>query len=282
MSTSQYSGEIRAHVHALLAEHGYRMSAGDHVRVLDAMAKVCSVAEKRHMFDDKSALVVAREILGEPGLPQGKRSRVRQWEPSAEEAAASDWLDGKEKAILEVLVARLRGIMLPPSTEMIEEMAGPYIAQLLEGRKSVIEWEQTPWDCSSHGRRTKERYVLSDYETLADFLDEPTGETEPTFMSGMGFRARKYEDDFWTDAFEPLTEAGRRMLVEHFADLVTKAGFSPEGAPSAEDIWDMLVHSYWDVLCDSCLDLDFREAIRAMPIVDLIARIRPIVDIPGV
>lgn len=50
------------------------------------------------------------------------------------------------------------------------------------------------WDCSWHSRNTHRAYRLEDYQTLGDFLAEPTAETRATFVSGAGLDVVSLED----------------------------------------------------------------------------------------
>ena len=61
---------------------------------------------------------------------------------------------------------------------------------------SAAEFEviDSGYDVSSFGRKTGDAIDTSIFSTIEDFLDYPTGESVPTFMSGSGMAAQTYSD----------------------------------------------------------------------------------------
>lgn len=61
---------------------------------------------------------------------------------------------------------------------------------------SAAEFEviDSGYDVSSFGRKTGNAIDISVFSTIEEFLDYPTGESVPTFMSGSGMAAQTYSE----------------------------------------------------------------------------------------
>lgn len=63
-----------------------------------------------------------------------------------------------------------------------------------ENSGAEFEVIDSGYDVSSFGRKTGDAIDVSAFSTIEDFLDYPTGESVPTFMSGAGMAAQTYSD----------------------------------------------------------------------------------------
>jgi hypothetical protein len=72
-----------------------------------------------------------------------------------------------------------------------------WLVRVLESRTRGTEVVvDTGFDLSTEGVRTDIPLDASDFVTLGDLLECPTGDTEATYIPGSGLRARTFEDDF--------------------------------------------------------------------------------------
>lgn len=122
-----------------------------------------------------------------------------------------------------------RGAWLPPAHEHafralahdfygpggeVERFAGELLAAwLLSRRRYREEVVDSGYDVSIHARATDQGHRLSDYATVQDFLNEPSGETVATFISGSGLTAQRLEEVF-ADALAEAEAAFVRARVQ--------------------------------------------------------------------
>jgi hypothetical protein len=123
--------------------------------------------------------------------------------------------------------------------------------------KSKIEYIDCGYDSSSHSRRTNKKYKLEDFETINDFLNEPTGNTLATYISGHGFSAETWEDR--------CTEISHETLLEWLKEKDFYA--------SLLDSDEMIDDKFWETLIkiDAC-DLAWLEKFRKLPFKSLSVR----------
>lgn len=69
-------------------------------------------------------------------------------------------------------------------------------------RKHKKRIEDSGYDVSIFPVATNERFIPSDYKTVDDFLQEPSGETEATFESHHGLTTRTFQDDLYDEINE--------------------------------------------------------------------------------
>lgn len=127
---------------------------------------------------------------------------------------------------------------LPPVAEILlglrPELAVWFAYQILEGRKFEVDYSwDPPWDCSGH-LKTSGNLSLADYNQLFDFLDEYSGNSRPSFVSGCGMFHDSYRDD--------LTE----VVSEHLWSLVRAQ--TPTDLTNEEQ--DALTEDYADLICE--------------------------------
>lgn len=81
-----------------------------------------------------------------------------------------------------------------PNGEIMQYILTEIVRYALFENKAVIDFVDSGYDFSSYGRKTDQKFVLSDYRIIREFLEEPTGNTIATHESGMGFRAETIEE----------------------------------------------------------------------------------------
>ena len=106
--------------------------------------------------------------------------------------------------------------------------------------RSEVEVVDCGYDVSSYGRRRKAPFRIADFDTVADFLQEPTGQTQATYESGSGMRAEDYEEVFLQDAHEQI------------CDWVVRHGYM-------EGLSEMERDQAWDALGDALVEADAWE-----------------------
>lgn len=92
------------------------------------------------------------------------------------------------------VVLRIKNELMSDGGEL-EQACYRWIQQVCrEYSAANIKVVDCGYDVSSFGRRTGEPIDASAYQTVEDFLEYPTGESVPTFMSGCGMAAQTYSD----------------------------------------------------------------------------------------
>jgi hypothetical protein len=79
---------------------------------------------------------------------------------------------------------------------IIKELNLKLIEILRDRNRYEIEIVDVGYDVSEHVHSTGESFNIENYENVKDFLEEPTGNTIPTYVSGTGLMAETYEDYF--------------------------------------------------------------------------------------
>lgn len=90
------------------------------------------------------------------------------------------------------------------------------------GQKYEYVHRDTGYDYSIYSEPSNERYRPEDYQLLADFLAEPSGDTRPTFDSGAGMHALSWEDalqERWDDLTGGILFQGRPEAWEDCLEL---------------------------------------------------------------
>lgn len=124
----------------------------------------------------------------------------------------------------------------------IAHQLGLWIADhALNGTCSVIDYIDSGYDYSSYGRRTNEPYKVEDFETVEEFLEEPSGNTNATFISGSGFAAEELSEEFEREVLDALTTWVSQQHRKKYGLEV--ADFDLPG-------WQ----EFWDLVCDERLD----------------------------
>ena len=79
---------------------------------------------------------------------------------------------------------------------IIKELNLKLIEILRDRNRYEIEIVDVVYDVSEHVHSTGESFNIENYENVKDFLEEPTGNTIPTYVSGAGLMAETYEHYF--------------------------------------------------------------------------------------
>lgn len=86
---------------------------------------------------------------------------------------------------------------------------------LLYGRKVQVDRLDLGYDCSDYPTHTHQPYREEDYETVGDFLQEATGQTIATYLSGYGFHAETLEEWVTSEIDSELFELLKTMALEY-------------------------------------------------------------------
>lgn len=81
--------------------------------------------------------------------------------------------------------------------ELFKDVATEFAYQILhEPKYYVTHRYDPPWDCSGETCRDERGYDIGNYETLGDYLEEYSGNSEASFVSGCGLFHETRRDDF--------------------------------------------------------------------------------------
>lgn len=81
-------------------------------------------------------------------------------------------------------------------SNIIKELNSKLLEIIKNNSKYEVEIVDVGYDVSEHARPTGKRLDIHDYLTIKEFLEELTGNTIATYVSGAGLRAETYEDYF--------------------------------------------------------------------------------------
>lgn len=98
---------------------------------------------------------------------------------------------------------------------------------LLYGKRVKVEQIETGYDCSDWPSQSSEGFCPENYATLAELMQEATGERRPTWVSGYGMAAQTWE--------EALQERWEVTLTEIFYGERPEAWEEEEGYAGFED-----------------------------------------------
>ncbi len=119
--------------------------------------------------------------------------------------------------------------------------------------KSTIEFVDSGYDLSSYGNRTREKYTLSDYETIGDFLNEPTGYTQATYISGSGLAAETWEERI------------NGLFIDALTEWLKESGLY-ESILEPEEGLEMIDDSFWDIyITERVSEYDWSERFYKIP-----------------
>ncbi len=134
------------------------------------------------------------------------------------------------KDIVEQLCVDLKKALEIPNGLIIEQVLVEIARYALFENKAEVEVVDSGYDVSSHGRITDQKFVLSDYETVVDFLDEPNGNTEATFTSGMGFRAETI--------YNQIRDVASDLISAFAKDWLREKNIKFESGNEKDEFWD--------------------------------------------
>ncbi|HEY9844470.1 MAG: hypothetical protein ACAI44_02635 [Candidatus Sericytochromatia bacterium] len=143
----------------------------------------------------------------------------------------ADGLEAFFRQHLEALATR--------QAELLEELMLSLTHTLLFGRKYRVESQDWDGDCSDHPVSSGQPFRPADYPTVGDFLEEASGQTRATFVSGYGLSADTLADEAQEEletAFFYLLQA---LAVEHLAIDPEDAWELPSPADDLVAQWQM-------------------------------------------
>lgn len=163
------------------------------------------------------------------------------------------------KARLSEIAERVRRDCSCLEGPLVRPLCVQIVRILSEETKRAAVVEERPWDTSSYGKLTEERFALDDYATVGEFLDNAlTGDTIATYGPGGGFAAETYG--------ERLTSWVPEVFVDFFRteypDLVSEDGY----------IEDVVID---DLSCLGIFDSIAIGAVRDLSLKEFYARFLP-------
>lgn len=269
MSTTaakRYSTELRVSVSKFMNSRGIQHAKGAHIAVLDALPR--ELTRGNHLdIEEDQLLALCREHA------------FRRKGPSvSDELDRLDaWFSEKEDVIVTAIIGLLRKQFYPIKDHLLDALVGPYLDRARSSRRYSVRVERLPWDISSYPEQTDQRHPWASYETLGDFLDEPTGNTQATFCSGSGFAAETYADEMFCDVMSVIHGEAKRITQEDLRKALS-TDFSPdelEGMPSIGEILDYLPDDLSDAYCDQLENFTIEEDVKNLPFREVLQRIRP-------
>lgn len=117
---------------------------------------------------------------------------------------------------------------------------------ILYGTRYEEKFIELPWDCSGHPSAIG-RFNLDDFGKLSEFLEEPTGNTEATYISGYGLACTTYEKDLY-------------QLVQEVVYDIKKVDMPPDTDPIDwyEEVFEE-VDDFLNSIMDICYEWSCKE-----------------------
>lgn len=163
------------------------------------------------------------------------------------------------------------------------DVIGPLLEKVMgiavEEYMSIVQRDITPWDYSTYGRKTNQLYDLSKYQTIGDFLGEPSGNTVATYTSGSGLVAESWRyqvlDDVASIVMDKLASIAREGITNATKDIsefLEKLG-------SLDLIDEFVVENVYDSLVlKGISESDLVERIEGLPFRETLLKFRPDVE----
>ena len=135
----------------------------------------------------------------------------------------------------EKIIYQIKSVLMSSGGELETACIRWIQAKIRTEKAACIEVIDIGYDCSTFGKATNDKIDTAAFETIQDFLDYPTGQSTPTFVSGAGMSAQTYD--------EPFTE----FIREYIWDWLTRQGYDP----IIRDKDGFVDDDFADFLCDS-------------------------------
>ncbi len=129
---------------------------------------------------------------------------------------------------------------------IVKELNIKLVEILKKETKYDIEIVDVGYDVSEHPRPTGKRFDIHDYSAVKDFLEEATGNTVATYVSGAGLRAETYEDYFQDLIMRKKYDIAEKIFIE-------KTGIDTSNMSEEERA---LFDDFNDVFCDSSIEIE--------------------------
>jgi hypothetical protein len=88
------------------------------------------------------------------------------------------------------------------------------------------------YDRSTFGQWTDRSFDIADFESVDDFLEQPTGDTRATYLSGSGFAAETIRDALFDEIGRALSETISHKLASY--------GYADDASESREKLWEQI------------------------------------------
>lgn len=126
-----------------------------------------------------------------------------------------------------------------------------------------IEVVDSGYDYSTFGRSSYEKVNKSQFETIRDFLDYPTGNSRPTFCSGSGMVAETWEDYISEEWSEIITNYYN--AIPKYRDIINSSIWIDfQGNILTEK--DEICEDLHNELCDYLIDIELMSAWEDSPL----------------
>jgi hypothetical protein len=126
-----------------------------------------------------------------------------------------------------------------------------------------IEIVDVGYDKSCFGVKTTSPVSKNIYSTINDFLDYPTGDSTPTFCSGSGMSAERWEDRVIDDWREIVVR--QYNSIPEYQDILSVCSWTDWQGHLITDK-EEIIEDLDQALCDYIIDAELLESWRNDPI----------------
>jgi hypothetical protein len=165
--------------------------------------------------------------------------------------------------IEEILVINLKEKIAKNMEKFIDHISAWAAYEFLTGTKYRLTHRFDPyWDHSGQLIEDNSGYKLSDYLTLSDFLDEYSGNSTATYMSGVGLAyerlEREFQDEIEVCIHEELNDVVEELFENNeqsLKDLTVEWNL----AFNIDNVEDITQEIYFnDIIGDDLIDISYR------------------------
>lgn len=119
-----------------------------------------------------------------------------------------------EESELQAWFLHMQDAIALSQTKFLQSALMELAHKFLYGRKVSVALDDWGYDCSERPMQTNHPYRAEDYDTVADFLHEATGQTVATFVSGAGLAAETFEEQVYEELNSQFFELLKTMATE--------------------------------------------------------------------
>jgi hypothetical protein len=186
------------------------------------------------------------------------------------------WVIEHSDVISDVVISRIERRSFPPSRGFLKKVLGPLIERARKAGRFDVRVEKSPWDTSSYPEPTGEACAFHSYDMVADFLDEPNGNTIPTYMSGSGMAVETYRK-LLEEAVSSEFHRWVFSWIKNFRnDLLADLSYPPSVLEmSDDDFWRCILDEFSDRYADEMVDFNLVEQIEGMRFLDVVRIVNP-------
>ena len=243
----EITGVFVAEINRALQENGFRLQKGDARRV--ALTYLSGGGASSGPIDHERLSQAAKSC----GVPM--HGYVIEVPPIP---------DGAVDAAVDGVIKKLS------RPDILDDILQGVVDEAVDGTRYRVVVDKTPWDLSTRAVSTEQQYDLSAYDMIGDFLEEPTGNTVATYVSGSGFAAESWEEQVIDMLRETVWDAINDTVHELWPHWQNEAGWSDEPETKsdilhewAEMVYERLADQNMDELklYDSLISVSFEEAL---------------------